>query len=306
MLGISTKPALVPTPMDECLATLAHELRDPLATILFALEAISGDGDPAARQARTIVERQARRASRIVDDLFDFCAGSCDRLSLFKEVVELAAIVAGATETTAHLLAARGHRLTVSLPAEPVFLVADPLRLEQVLTNLLANAAKFTGPGGHIRLTAEAEAGLLVLRVRDNGRGIAPDLLPRIFDPFRQGPGLGEQRFARTRARAGPGEVPGRVARGQRRGPQRRPRHRRRVRRPPAHTCPHPFSRGNVMKRRDFLKSTATSAIGFSAVSQLLTSDAFGKEAASRVPSSCSARDAGFGRKAAHGSVLSG
>jgi signal transduction histidine kinase len=108
-------------------------------------------------------------------------------------LVELAAVVAGAREGTAHLLAARGHRLTVALSAEPLFLVADPLRLEQVLTNLLANAAKFTDPGGHIRLTAGAEAGQAVLRVRDNGRGIAPDLLPRVFDLFWQGPGRGDQ-----------------------------------------------------------------------------------------------------------------
>jgi signal transduction histidine kinase len=176
--------------MEESLATLAHELRDPLAAILLALEVIAGghDGDPAARKARTIAEHQARRAVRIVEDLFDLCAGSLDRLPLCKEVVELAAVVAGATEATAHRLAARGHRLTVSLPAGPVFLVADPLRLEQVLTNLLGNAAKFTGPGGHIRLTAEVEAGQVVVRVRDNGRGIAPDLLPRLFDLFWQIP----------------------------------------------------------------------------------------------------------------------
>jgi signal transduction histidine kinase len=130
---------------------------------------------------------------RVIEDLFDLCAGSRDSLPLRKEVVELAGIVAGATETTAHLLAGRGHRLTVSLPAEPVFLVADPLRLEQVLTNLLANAAKFTDPGGHIRLTAEAEGGQAVLRVRDNGRGITPDLLSRVFDLFWQSPGTGNQ-----------------------------------------------------------------------------------------------------------------
>jgi signal transduction histidine kinase len=195
MLGVTPKPAPVPAPLDESLATLAHELRDPLATILFALEAIPGDfdGDPAARQARTIAEHQARRAIRVVDDLFELCAGSRGTLTLHKEVAELAAIVAGATETTAHLLAARRHRLTVSLPTGPVFLLADTLRLEQVLTNLLANAAKFTDPGGHIRLTAEAEAGQVVLRVRDNGRGIAPDVLPRVFDLFRQGPGLGNK-----------------------------------------------------------------------------------------------------------------
>jgi signal transduction histidine kinase len=106
--------------------------------------------------------------------------------------VELAEVVAGARETTTHLFAARGHRLTVSVPAEPVVLVADPVRLEQVLTNLLANAAKFTDPGGDIRLTAAVEAGLIVLRVRDNGRGIAPDLLPRVFDAFWQVPEAGK------------------------------------------------------------------------------------------------------------------
>jgi len=179
--------------MDESLATLAHELRDPLATVIFALEAIPGDGDPAARQARTIAEHQARRALRIVDDLFDLCASSRDRLLLRKDVVKLAAIVAGATEATAHLLAARGHRLKISLPTEPVFLVADPLRLEQVLTNLLANAAKFTDPGGHIRLSAEVEARQIVLRVRDNGRGIATDRLPRLFDLFYRIPEPGTQ-----------------------------------------------------------------------------------------------------------------
>jgi signal transduction histidine kinase len=113
-------------------------------------------------------------------------------LPICKDVVDLAAVVAGATETTSHLLAARGHRLTVSLPAGPVSLMADPVRLEQVLANLLANAAKFTDPGGDIRVTAQTEAGQAVLRVRDNGRGIAPDLLPRVFDPFWQGPGRGE------------------------------------------------------------------------------------------------------------------
>jgi signal transduction histidine kinase len=188
---VSTNPTPVPMPMDESLATLAHELRDPLATILLALQVMSGDGDPSAREARRIAEHQARRAVQLVDDLFDLCAGSRDKLSLRKEVVELAAIVAGATETTAHMLAARGHRLTVSLPTGPVFLVADSLRLEQVLANLLSNAAKFTDPGGHIGLTAGVEAGQAVLRVRDNGRGIAPDLLPRVFDLFRQGPDLG-------------------------------------------------------------------------------------------------------------------
>jgi signal transduction histidine kinase len=192
MLNDCTQPTPEPMPVDQGLATLAHELRDPLNAILLALDLYSGDGDPAARRALAMAAHQARRAVRIVDDLFDLCAGARGRLPLRKEVVELAAVVAGATDTAAHLLAARGHRLTVSLPAEPLFLVADPVRLEQVLTNLLANAAKFTDPGGHVRLTVQAEARQAVIRVRDNGRGIAPELLPRLFDRFWQGPGPGD------------------------------------------------------------------------------------------------------------------
>jgi signal transduction histidine kinase len=189
MLGVSTMPAPALMPTDESLATLAHELRDPLATILLALEALPGHSDPAARQAHAIAKHEAQRAVRIVDDLFDLCAASWDRLPLNKEVVELAVIVAIVTDATARPFAARGHRLTVSLPEEPVFLVADPCRLEQVLMNLLANAAKFTDPGGHIRLNVETETGHAVLRVRDNGRGIHRDLLPRVFDAFWQDPG---------------------------------------------------------------------------------------------------------------------
>ena len=173
---------------DEWLGTLSHELRSPLATIVCALDQIPGrDLDPAVRRARDIAERQARQALQLIDDLFDLCASSRGKVSLRTEIVDLADVVAGAAETAGHLIAARGHRLTVSLPSRPVTLVADPLRLQQVLTNLLANAAKFTAPGGHIRLTAEAVAGQVVLRVRDNGPGITADLLPRVFDLFWQG-----------------------------------------------------------------------------------------------------------------------
>jgi signal transduction histidine kinase len=193
MVGNATMPASNSLPTSDALATLAHELRDPLAAILLALEMHSEDGDPAARRTLTMAAHQARRAVRIVDDLFDLCAGSRDSLPLCKELVQLAAVVAGATESTAHLLAARGHQLTVSLPTEPVSLVADPVRLEQVLMNLLANAAKFTDRGGNIRLTARADSGQVVLQVRDNGRGIAPELLPRVFDPFWQEAGRGEK-----------------------------------------------------------------------------------------------------------------
>jgi signal transduction histidine kinase len=181
--------------LDALLGTLAHELRSPLATILSAVQVITFDGDPGpfARRVLAVMERQSRQAMRLIDDLFDLCAGTSGKLSLCKEVVCLAEVVAVATETAGHLLVARQHRLTVSLPPEPVSLEADPLRLGQVLTNLLSNAAKFTEPGGHVRLTAEVEGRQIVLRVRDNGRGVAPDLLPRLFDLFYQIPGPGNQ-----------------------------------------------------------------------------------------------------------------
>jgi signal transduction histidine kinase len=179
--------------LDELLGTLTHELRSPLATIVSAVQVITFDCDmdPAARRALAVVERQSRQAMRLIEDLFDTCAGALGKLSLCKEVVDLAQVVSVATETAGHLLAERRHRLTVALPPEPVYLEADPLRLAQVLTNLLGNAAKFTDPGGHIRLSAEVQAGQVVLRVRDNGRGIAPDRLPQLFDRFYQvlGPG---------------------------------------------------------------------------------------------------------------------
>ena len=178
--------------LDELLGTLAHELRSPLVTILSAAQVANEcDLEPPARRALAVMERQSRQALGIIDDLFDLCAGAGGKLTLRKEVVDLAELVAAATETAGHLLAARQHRLTVSLPPGPVPLEGDPLRLAQVLTNLLGNAAKFTDPGGHIRLTAWVEPGQVVLRVRDNGRGIEPDLLPRVFELFYQVPGQG-------------------------------------------------------------------------------------------------------------------
>ena len=137
-------PEIGPLACEDALATVAHELRGPLATILYALEVMADrdEVDPAVREAREVAGRQALRAVRIVDDLFDVCAGSLGKLSLNKEVVEVAGVVAGALEAAGHLLA--GDELTVSLPLGPLFVLADPLRVEQVLTNRLANAAQFT------------------------------------------------------------------------------------------------------------------------------------------------------------------
>jgi signal transduction histidine kinase len=173
--------------IDEMLGTLAHELRSPLATILSAAHVIANECavDPAARRAVAAVERQALQALRIIEGLFDVCASSSGKLC--KEAMNLAEIVDRAIETASHLLDARRHRLTLSLPPEPIFLNADPLRLGQVVTNLLTNAAKFTDPGGHINLSVQVVAEEVILRVRDSGRGIAPELLARVFDLYQRG-----------------------------------------------------------------------------------------------------------------------
>ena len=196
MFDARTKSETAVLCLTESLATLTHELRSPLASIVYALETLptSRACDSTTQQACAIALRQAWQAIRIVDDLFDLCAGSWSKLSLHKRAVGLAEIVTRATESAEHLVAERMHLLTISVPREPVILDADPVRLEQVLTNLLVNAAKFTDPGGHIRLSAVEEAGQIVLRVRDDGRGIAPDLLPHVFDLFQQGHDLDDRR----------------------------------------------------------------------------------------------------------------
>ena len=135
--------------------------------------------------------------------------------------MDLATVVGQAVETARPLIDERRHRLTVSLPEGPIRLEADPTRLEQVLWNLLNNAAKYTEPGGRIRLTVEPDGGEVVVRVRDTGIGIGPEMLPRLFEMFVQ---VGEHRGARPgRAgdRPGPGEDAGRDARRHDRGPQR-------------------------------------------------------------------------------------
>ena len=182
--------------LDEVLGTVAHELRGPLAVLLSGVEAINSQCqlDRFGRRALELMEGQLLQAMRLVDDLFDLSGGGLGKLSVRKEVVDLAEVVARAAETAGRSIAARRHRLSISVPTQPLFVEADPLRLCQVLANLLGNAAKFTDPGGQIQLSAAAEDGQIVLRVRDNGRGIAPEQLPRVFDLFHQAPGSASPR----------------------------------------------------------------------------------------------------------------
>src|SRR5262245_40433650 len=151
---------------EEWLTTLSHELRSPLATILDALDLAFCDVDnPRAQRAGEIARRQAHKAIKLIDDLFDLSAQSCGTLVLRKQSMNVADVVERATETASHLFIGRKHVLSVSLPSKPVFISADPLRLEQVLTNLLINAAKFTDSGGHIRLSVTEEFSEIVIGV---------------------------------------------------------------------------------------------------------------------------------------------
>ena len=173
---------------DEFLAMLAHELRNPLGAISNAGYVLdqTPSADPRMRDLVGVIGRQIRHLSRLVDDLLDVSRFTRGKIELRKRDVELGPIVQGAVETTRSVLEQKGHRLAVSLPAEPVRLEADATRVEQVVTNLLHNAAKFTDPDGEIGLTVETDGPRVVLRVRDNGQGIDPELLPRIFDLFVQ------------------------------------------------------------------------------------------------------------------------
>jgi PAS domain S-box-containing protein len=174
---------------DEFLATLAHELRNPLAAIRNALHILrkTGGGGEAGGRVRDVLERQVGNLVRLVDDLLDVSRVTRGKIELRRERVELAAVVRSALETSRPLLDEAGHELTVSLPPEPVYLWADPLRLAQVFLNLLNNAAKYTEPGGRIRLGAELAGNEVLVRVRDTGVGIPAEMLPRVFDLFVQG-----------------------------------------------------------------------------------------------------------------------
>ncbi len=173
---------------DEFLAMLAHELRNPLAPIRNALEVIRlSDADtPGVDRACEMADRQVGHMARLIDDLLDVSRITRGKIQLREEPVDLSSAIADAVETTRPLLDSLGHRLTVSTPPGPIRLIGDSTRLEQVLANLLNNAAKYTEPGGRIELSAEAQGEEVAIRVRDDGVGIAPEMLPRVFDLFAQ------------------------------------------------------------------------------------------------------------------------
>lgn len=189
---------------DEFLAMLSHELRNPLAALSNAAQLLrlQKNEAPLQLQARQVIERQLAQLTHLVDDLLEVSRITTGRVQLRQERIALGGIVERAVETAQPLIDQRRHQLQVSLPVEPIFLLGDAARLEQVLVNLLTNAAKYTDEGGRIWLSVEPErvAGvvangangaaaavpMVVIRVRDTGMGIAPELLPHIFDLFTQ------------------------------------------------------------------------------------------------------------------------
>ena len=179
---------------DEFLATLAHELRNPLAPIRNAVQILQIKDLPEAEShwAREVISRQVQHMTRLVDDLLDLSRITRGKLTVRKERIDLRDGGEGvAVEASRPNIEKWGHELTVLLPAEPIYLDADPTRLEQVLLNLLNNAAKYTPPStderkGHIWLTAQTEGDSVVIRVKDTGIGIRADMLARIFEMFTQ------------------------------------------------------------------------------------------------------------------------
>jgi PAS domain S-box-containing protein len=173
---------------DEFLALLSHELRNPLAPILTAAQLLrlrSGENVP--RELDVIV-RQAQHLVGLVEDLLDVSRLSRGKVTLVKSPLELANVVEKAVETSAPLLEQRRHRLTVSVAPSGLLVEADEVRLTQVVSNLLTNAARYTPPDGEVDISAVTEDGEVVLRVRDSGVGIDADLLPEVFEMFVQGP----------------------------------------------------------------------------------------------------------------------
>ena len=173
---------------DEFLATLAHELRNPLAPIRAGLELmkLSGGSQSIIDDIRPTMERQLQQMVHLIDDLMDVSRITRGKLSLRQGRVELAAVVYDAVDATRSFFDELNHKLTVSLPNDPVFIGGDPTRLAQVLTNLLSNGAKYTPAGGHVELTAERHASEVFISIKDDGIGIPAAMQERIFDMFAQ------------------------------------------------------------------------------------------------------------------------
>jgi two-component system CheB/CheR fusion protein len=174
---------------DEFLAMLAHELRNPLAPILNAVEVLD-HADPADQELtstfRTVIARQVEHMKRLLDDLLDVSRVSQGKIQLRKQSVDLGALLLQAVEVSRPMIVEKQQQLSLTLAHGPLPLEADPTRVVQVFANIVNNAAKYTDPGGHIWLSVGTEGGEAVVRVRDDGMGMSPELLSRAFDLFVQ------------------------------------------------------------------------------------------------------------------------
>ena len=170
----------------DVLAIVAHELRSPLGSVLNAVELMrqAERSEPRFETWLDMVARQARHMSRLVDDLLDVTRISRDGLTLCKERVDFREPIDAAVEATSTFIQVRGHKLEAARPAHPIWIDGDATRLQQVVANLLLNSAVYTEPGGHIQLKVDPLPTLVTLRVSDNGNGILPEALERIFEPF--------------------------------------------------------------------------------------------------------------------------
>jgi signal transduction histidine kinase/ActR/RegA family two-component response regulator len=173
---------------DEFLAILAHELRNPLAPISNALHILrqSGPLDPTVERFGAMMQRQVHAMVRLVDDLLEVSRITRGKIELRKELLDVGAVVRGAVEMSRPLIDAAAHQLDVSVPPEPAVVEGDPMRLAQVLSNLLNNAARYTESGGRIWLRVRREGSAALISVRDTGLGIPAEMLSRVFDSFVQ------------------------------------------------------------------------------------------------------------------------
>jgi signal transduction histidine kinase len=184
---------------DDFLAMLGHELRNPLAPIVTALQLLRLRGGGAIERELTVIERQAQHLIRLVDDLLDVSRIAHAKLELKRERLEISAVIAAAVEMARPLIEQRRHLLHVDVPRAGLEVSADRARLAQAISNLLNNAAKYTEPEGQIRVTAAREGDEVVISIRDNGIGISPEMLPTVFEMFVQ------ERQALDRAQGGLG-----------------------------------------------------------------------------------------------------
>jgi len=175
---------------DEFLAMLGHELRNPLAALQTAAHILVGDDElqlpPRARRLHHVMDRQSRYLGRIVDDILDVSRVTTGKIVLEREAVDVADLARRWLQVFGETEGVRSHSVTLDVADEPLFVHGDPLRLEQVLSNLLGNALKYTPAGGHVHLSVKRNGDEIEIRVKDDGAGIAPDVLPRIFDLFAQ------------------------------------------------------------------------------------------------------------------------